>query len=95
MFALIIGLTVGTYSSAFLATPLWAIWKTAGEKGSTGRLAVAKGDKFAVLAKPFLQLREGFLSNGAFPVRLFFRFSVLVTDPAAGGDVRSVPKSYP
>ncbi|NLW60051.1 MAG: protein translocase subunit SecF [Firmicutes bacterium] len=44
MFALIIGLTVGTYSSAFLATPLWAIWKTAGEKGSTGRLAVAKGE---------------------------------------------------
>ncbi|NLM37247.1 MAG: protein translocase subunit SecF [Firmicutes bacterium] len=45
MLALIIGLTVGTYSSAFLAAPLWAIWKTAEEKkGPGGRLAVAKGN---------------------------------------------------
>ena len=43
MLALLIGLTVGTYSSAFLATPLWAIWKTAEEnKGRPGRLATAK-----------------------------------------------------
>jgi preprotein translocase subunit SecF len=32
MFALLIGLTVGTYSSLFVATPIWAIWKTAEEK---------------------------------------------------------------
>lgn len=45
MLALLIGLTVGTYSSAFLATPLWAIWKTAEEnKGRTDRLAMAKGN---------------------------------------------------
>ena len=43
MLALLIGLTVGTYSSAFMATPLWAIWKTAEEnKGRSGRLATAK-----------------------------------------------------
>lgn len=45
MLALLIGLTVGTYSSAFLATPLWAIWKTAEEnKGRTDGLAMAKGN---------------------------------------------------
>lgn len=44
MLALLIGLTVGTYSSLFVSTPLWSLWKTAEEKsGGSGRLATANG----------------------------------------------------
>ncbi len=41
MFALLIGLTVGTYSSLFVATPIWAIWKTAEEKRKISRKVTA------------------------------------------------------
>ncbi len=44
MFALLIGLTVGTYSSLFMATPLWALWKTAEEKKPrSAKVATATG----------------------------------------------------
>ncbi len=43
MLALLIGLTVGAYSSLFMATPLWTFWKSREEKkGRTGKLATAK-----------------------------------------------------
>lgn len=44
MLALLIGLTVGTYSSLFLAPPLWSVWKGKEEgKGRTGKMATATG----------------------------------------------------
>lgn len=44
MLALLIGLTVGTYSSLFLATPLWTFWKSGEEKkGRPGKMATATG----------------------------------------------------
>ena len=36
--ALLIGLTVGTYSSLFMAPPLWTLWKSGEErKGRPGK----------------------------------------------------------
>ncbi|HEY8391557.1 MAG TPA: protein translocase subunit SecF [Capillibacterium sp.] len=44
MLALLIGLTVGTYSSLFLAPPLWTFWKSGEEKKERlDKLATANG----------------------------------------------------
>jgi preprotein translocase subunit SecF len=44
MLALLIGLTVGTYSSLFMATPLWSLWKTSAENRSRpSKAATATG----------------------------------------------------
>ncbi|HBL35381.1 MAG TPA: protein translocase subunit SecF [Firmicutes bacterium] len=44
MLALLIGLTIGNYSSLFMATPLWSIWKTSAEKRSrAAKVATATG----------------------------------------------------
>jgi preprotein translocase subunit SecF len=44
-FALIVGITSGTYSSIFVASPIWAVYKDWQEKNNTTRKAVANTAK--------------------------------------------------